>query len=64
MLTDIDRNKLKNAKGLRFCIDMMCKDCIYDPLASGKWRQQVGNCTVTRCPLYEVRPQSKGQKSG
>jgi hypothetical protein len=44
---------------LRTAIDAKCKSCIYDPLSGmGNWRQQVAACTVTRCPLYAVRPVS------
>jgi len=41
---------------LRKAINEKCKDCIFDPLAGGKWKQQVTLCTVTSCPLYTVRP--------
>lgn len=41
---------------LRKCIDQMCKSCIYDNHAPGNWRQQVEACSVTKCPLYGVRP--------
>lgn len=43
---------------LRGAINDKCKDCIYDPLAGGTWRQQVEDCTCTDCPLYDVRPKS------
>ena len=41
---------------LRKAINDKCKDCIYDPLAPGTWRQQVYMCAVPECPLYSVRP--------
>lgn len=41
---------------LRKCIEAKCKDCTYDPLAGGTWREQVEECTVRSCPLWEVRP--------
>ena len=44
---------------MRQAIDAMCKDCIYDELEPGRWRQQVAACTVTRCPLYALRPQPR-----
>lgn len=44
--------------GLRGKIDAKCIDCIYDPLAQGKWREQVSNCTSPECPLYSVRAKS------
>lgn len=37
-------------------IDAYCKQCIYDELEPGGWRQQVEACTVTHCPLYAFRP--------
>jgi hypothetical protein len=39
-------------------INAKCKDCIYDTMAPGNWRQQVTACTVISCPLYEHRPRS------
>lgn len=41
---------------LRKCIEAKCKDCTYDQLAGGSWREQVEQCTVRACPLWEVRP--------
>ena len=43
---------------LRKAIDKHCKECIYDDLAAGTWRQQVTLCSVESCPLYEVRPKT------
>jgi hypothetical protein len=43
---------------LRKAINDKCKDCIYDELDKGNWRQQVGDCRVFNCPLYPVRPVS------
>lgn len=37
-------------------IEQHCKDCNFDPLDTGTWRQQVEKCTQTRCSLYEYRP--------
>lgn len=62
------RNKLANTEPgkphpkatLRFLINMHCKDCIYDPLAAGTWRQQVALCAVYSCPMWEVRPMPTG----
>ena len=45
---------------LRHAINQMCKECIYDPVAAGNWRQQVSACTSPNCPLFPHRPQSKG----
>lgn len=43
---------------LRKAIDAHCKSCIYDEIEPGRWKQQVGACTVTKCPLWPVRPRS------
>ena len=48
----------------RKLIDAKCKDCVYDPLDVGNWRQQTGDCRVVSCPLHEVRPKSKPRKQG
>ena len=44
---------------LRRSIDNHCKQCIYDPISGGTWREQVTLCTVSFCPLYPVRPLSE-----
>jgi hypothetical protein len=41
---------------LKKAIEAKCKDCIYDELDTGSWRQQTENCTSKDCPLWEVRP--------
>ena len=41
--------------GLRAAVDQHCKSCIYDSAASGGWRQQVKNCSVSKCSLWEYR---------
>lgn len=41
---------------LKKCIEAKCKDCTYDQAAPGTWREQVENCTVKSCALWEVRP--------
>jgi hypothetical protein len=43
---------------LRKAINQHCKDCVYDEIATGTWRQQVTLCSVKSCALYEVRPKS------
>jgi len=49
---------------LRAAINAKCKECIYDPIAGrGTWRQQVEACTSYACPLYPVRPTSKGAQA-
>jgi hypothetical protein len=32
-----------------------CKNCIYDPAEKGNWVEQVENCKITQCELYEHR---------
>lgn len=41
---------------MRSAIDGMCKNCLYDKLQPGTWRQQIEACTSTQCPLYNLRP--------
>jgi len=62
MITEQDRQKLTKTKGLRFRVNMACKDCVYDEKGAGTWRKQVENCTVTLCPLYPVRPTSQPRR--
>lgn len=44
---------------LRRSIDNHCKQCVYDPLNGGTWREQVTLCTVSVCSLHPVRPLSE-----
>lgn len=54
----------KNKKGRQGKINAKCIDCIYDGVCGvGTWRQQVEACTSLNCPLYPVRPMSKGTKN-
>lgn len=46
----------------RAAINAKCKDCIYDPMGGGSWREQVEACTSPDCPLYELRPKSTARK--
>ena len=39
-------------------IEKKCKDCIYDDIAPGTWRQQITICPMCDCPLYEYRPKT------
>ena len=53
--------------GFRGAINAFCCSCIYDPWSEGNWRVQVEKCPSsgkksTKCPLYDVRPTSKGKK--
>ncbi len=50
----IERAK-RNPKSLRAAIDAMCWDCQGRGVDPGtRWR--IGNCEITACPLYPVRP--------
>jgi hypothetical protein len=42
----------------RKAINAKCKDCIYDPVDGGTWRQQVEACTSPDCALFQLRPVS------
>ena len=57
----IDREAKKG--GLRGKINAKCIECLYDPLATGNWRQQIAGCTAPGCPLYPVRPVSNPRKA-
>ena len=37
-------------------INEHCKNCIYDKLAPGTWRDQVENCKSQHCALWQHRP--------
>jgi hypothetical protein len=41
---------------MRDAINAKCKDCIYDPVSRGTWREQVRECTSATCPLFPLRP--------
>lgn len=43
-------------------VDAKCKQCAYDPLDKGTWREQVENCGSVDCPLYPVRPVRFGKR--
>lgn len=45
-------------QSLRTAIDQYCKECVYDKLCPGTWRQQVAQCTAKECPLWDVRPRA------
>lgn len=60
----IGGNMKEKKPSLRKAINEKCKDCIYDNLAPGNWRQQVEACTcVTSCPLWNVRPKSSKKEA-
>jgi hypothetical protein len=37
-------------------INAKCRECIYDPLGRGTWREQVADCASANCALHAVRP--------
>ena len=43
---------------LRRRINQNCRDCIYDEMAMGTWRQQMTLCTVNSCAFHEIRPKT------
>lgn len=47
---------LQNPATRRVAIHAMCRECIYDPAATGSWRKQVQECPSTGCPLWKFRP--------
>ena len=58
-LSNRERKSAQKKKlGLRARVNLMCKECIYDPLEEGRWREQVDACTDRGCPLWPVRPKT------
>ena len=58
MLSERDRTKLRDLEGqraLRARINLMCRDCIYDPKAGGSALAQIEACNAADCPLHAVR---------
>ena len=49
---------------LRSAIDGFCRQCIFDPLAPGRWREQVAACCDGGCSLHAVRAMPKGVAPG
>ena len=49
-------------RGYKGKVIAKCIDCSYDPLDKGNWRQQVERCGCPDCPLYSIRPVSRGGK--
>jgi hypothetical protein len=43
-------------------INAKCKECIYDEHNGGTWKEQTEACTVSSCPLYDLRPVSLATK--
>ena len=48
---------------MRKAINEKCRDCIYDSLAGGTWRQQTEACTCTDCSLFPYRPVSTSKST-
>ena len=51
-----------NTKSKAKAINEMCKDCTYDSMDKGTWREQVQSCNIKRCPLFNFRPLVTGSK--
>jgi len=47
---------LKSPPSRAAAIAEKCRQCIHDPLAAGKWREQVAACASSNCPLFDLRP--------
>lgn len=45
--------------GIRARVNAHCVSCIYDSLVEGSWRQQVSLCTVTSCPIWDIRANTR-----
>lgn len=43
-------------------INAKCRECIYDPMSPGNWRQQVEACSSANCPLHSFRPISRPKR--
>jgi len=54
MITEAPRKKSP-----RKAIAAHCRWCIYDPKAPGSCLQQIMDCTVKTCELFEYRPHRK-----
>lgn len=52
------RKTSRPPRSMRAAINGKCKDCIFDDQVPGTWRQQVEDCTIEDCPLWNVRPKT------
>lgn len=43
---------------LKAAIRQHCKNCTYDQACPGTYLQQIEECTVKTCALWEVRPRT------
>jgi hypothetical protein len=41
---------------MRQAINAKCRECIYDPIGRGTWREQVRDCVSATCSLHQLRP--------
>ena len=48
------------SRSLRKAIDAKCRECLYDECVGQNWRKQTHACEITKCPLWPVRPKSRG----
>lgn len=39
-------------------INKNCRDCSYDELCGGTWREQIEGCDISKCALYDFRPKT------
>jgi len=44
-------------------IEAKCRECSYDELDAGTWRQQIGRCEITNYPLWVYRPMPYPKRS-
>ncbi len=45
----------RNLASYKTYIELHCKDCGYDSLNPGTWREQIAACPATNCNLHSVR---------
>lgn len=61
VVSGLEKGPSRSHPSLRGAIDAKCRECIYDQKSGlGSWREQVAACTSTTCPLFGVRPRSRG----
>ncbi len=48
---------------LRSAVNAKCRDCIFDRLSAGTWREQVAACVSSNCELHPVRPMPRAVTS-
>lgn len=49
-------NTTEGASTPRAAIANKCRDCTYDEVEPGTWREQCAACPIEVCPLYAFRP--------